>query len=379
MKQQAFQATGISESIVGFAHFCRSHGFNVGLQETQTALECAAAGLICDKDYFRYALKSIFSNSPEDGQIFEKLFLLYWTTNPIDMEKKQNKMTVQGSVQKKHSASLVMLGKGKNEGNDESAKQVSGANETERLKRTNFSRLNDMETNLLEEIAEKLFRQMAVRLTRRMKHSKRRGNINLRRTIRRSIGYGGEPMDLLRRSSRPRKKRLIILLDVSGSMDKYSYFLLRFICILRNYFRQMEAFIFSTSLIRISKSLQQNRFDFIMKLISEQADNWSSGTRIGACLEQFNERYGKLLLNGSPIVIILSDGLDTGDPSIVASEMVKLQRRAGKVLWLNPLKGMKGYEPSAAGMKAALPSVSGFHNAHSLESLLELEKILENA
>lgn len=379
MKQQAFQTRNIAESVVGFVQFARSHGLNVGIQETQDALRCAKEGLISNRESFKYALKAIFCNSPEERKVYEKLFLLYWDTNPVDLQETKNKSSVKGSFRKKDNASLVMLGRGKTEASEEEGKNVSGANETERLKRTDFSKLNETDSALLEDIARKMFKQMTIRLRRRMKESRNKGQINLRRTIRRSIGYGGEPIELFRRAQRPKKQRLIVLLDVSSSMDRYSYFLLRFICALRENFRQMEAFVFSTSLIRISKALQQNRVDSVLTAISGQADNWSSGTRIGECLHEFNDKYGKLLLNGSPVILILSDGLDTGDPELLDQEMIKLQRRAKRIIWLNPLKGMKGYAPEARGMKAALPSIDDFCFAHNLESLLELENILANA
>lgn len=379
MKQQAFQTKSISESIVAFSQFARSHGFNVGIQETQEGLCCAKEGLLTNRESFKYSLKAIFCKSPEERLVFEKLFLLFWDTNPADLKETKSKISVQGTLNKRKVASLVMLGRGKTEITKEEGKNVSGANETERLKRTDFSKLSQMDTELLEEIAQKMFKQLALRLNRRMKECRRKGQISLRRTIRRSIGYGGEPIDLFRRSQKPKKQRLVVLLDVSGSMDKYSYFLLRFICALRENFRQLEAFVFSTSLIRISKTIRKSRLDYVLNIISEQADNWSSGTRIGECIHEFNEKYGKLLLNGSPIVLVLSDGLDTGDPALLGKEMIKLQRRARKIIWLNPLKGMKGYTPTAGGMKAALPSVDSFHNAHNLESLLELENILADA
>lgn len=379
MKQQAFQTSSITESVVAFVQYARSHGLNLGTQETQDALLCAKEGLICSRESFKYALKTIFCNSPEERKVFEKLFLLYWDTNPVDMREIKDKTSLQGSFKKKANNSLVMLGRGKTDAPEEEGKNVSGANEIERLKQTDLSKLSDMDTVLLEEIARKMFIQMTLRLRRRMKESHRKEQINLRRTIRRSIGYGGEPIELCRRAQKPKKQRLIVLLDVSGSMDKYSYFLLRFICALRENFRQLEAFVFSTSLVRISKALQPNRLDFVLATISELADNWSSGTRIGECLHEFKEKYGKLLLNGSPTILILSDGLDTGDPVLLGQEMIKLQRRARRIIWLNPLKGMKGYAPEARGMKAALPAVDDFHSAHNLESLLELENILADA
>ena len=379
MKQQAFQTNSLTESIVAFVRFLRSQGLNVGLQETQDALQSAEANLFTNRRQFKYALKTIFCSSPEERGVFEKLFILFWDTNPVDLQERKNKTTVQGSVNKKTNASLVMLGFGENNEHNEEAKQVSGAHETERLKRTDLAKLTEMDADKLEEIARRLCRQMAIRLRRRMKESHGQGQINLRRTIRRSIGYGGEPLDLLRRSRAPKKQRLIVLLDVSGSMDKYSFFLLRFICALRENFRQLEAFVFSTSLKRISKSLQFNRLDFILNAVSDIADNWSGGTRIGECLHDFNEQYRKRMLNGSPLVLILSDGLDTGEADMLSKELQYIQRRAKKIIWLNPLKGMKGYEPTAKGMTAAMPSITDFRSAHNLESLLELENILADA
>ena len=271
-----------------------------------------------------------------------------------------------------------MLGRGKTDDETEETKNVSGANEAERLQKTDFSKLHEMDAVLLEDIAAKLFKEMSVRLRRRMKESRKEGQINLRRTIRRSISSGGEPIELFHKSKKPKKHRLIVLLDVSGSMDKYSFYLLRFVCALREHFRQAEAFVFSTSLIRISKALQHNYLDAVLVAISQKADNWSGGTKIGDCLQQFNEQFGKRMLNGLPFVIILSDGLDTGAPEIVGRELQKIKRRSKKTIWLNPLKGMKGYEPLARGMKEALPSIDDFRTAHNLESLLALENILND-
>ncbi len=379
MKLQSFQTSSLTESIVAFVQFLRSHGMNIGIQETQDALLSAEADLLKNRYQFKFALKAIFCNSPEERKVFEKLFFLFWETNPIDLRDEKNKTSLQGIVQKKTNASLVMVGFGQSKEETEEAKQVSGANEVEKLKTTDLAKLSTMDASLLDEIAKKLFKQMAIRLRRRVKNCNKQGQINLRRTIRRSISYGGEPIDILRRSRTPKKQRLIVLLDVSGSMDKYSYFLLRFICALKEHFRQLEAFVFSTSLKRISKSLQFNRIDFVLNSIANMADNWSSGTKIGECLITFNNQFGKRILNGSPLVLILSDGLDTGDVTILNKELQHIKKKSKKIIWLNPLKGMQGYQPTAKGMVAAMPSITNFQSAHSLESLLQLENILANA
>lgn len=378
MKIQAYAASTITESIVSFSQFARTHGLNIGIQETETALLAAEKNLLADRNNFKNSLKIIFCTNPEERQLYEKLFSLYWDTNPMDLREEKNKLSVQGMVNKKANSSLVMLGRGRTDEESAEAKKVSGANEAERLQRTDFSKINEIDARLLDEIAAKLFKEMATRLRRRMKESSREGQINLGRTIRRGIGSGGEMFDLYHRSKKPKKHRLIVLLDVSGSMDKYSFYLLRFVCALRENFRQAEAFVFSTSLIRITKSLQHNYLEAVLSAISQKAVNWSGGTKIGECLKQFNEQYGKRMLNGLPFVIILSDGLDTGSSEILGKELLKIKRRSKKTIWLNPLKGMRGYEPTARGMKEALPSIDDFRTAHNLESLLALENILND-
>ncbi|TAE33004.1 MAG: VWA domain-containing protein [Cytophagales bacterium] len=379
MKLQAFATNSLTESIVAFAQFVRSHGLNVGIQETQDALLAAGTGLLASRLELKNALKALFCTSPEERLIYDRLFGLYWDTNPIDLRENKNKTTTQGAVLKKTNTTLVLLGSGKTPDTFKEAKTVSGANETELLRKTDFTKVSEVEARKLEEIAQRLFREIAMRLRRRMKESKTNGNVNLRRTIRRSLPYGGEPLDLFRRARKPKKQRLIVLLDVSGSMDKYSFFLLRFIVALREHFRQLEAFVFSTTLIRISKAIQCNQIDTVLDLMNQQANNWSGGTKIGECLEVFYDTYSKRTLNGSPTVIILSDGLETGSPEKLGEQMQRIHRRAKKVVWLNPLKGMTGYEPIARGMAAALPSVDEFKAAHNLNSLLELETILAHA
>ena len=378
MKIQAYETSTITESIVAFAQFVRSHGLNIGIEETELALLAAEKHLLQERKNFKNSLKIIFCTNPEERQLFEKLFSMYWDTNPIDLREIKNKTTVKGVVENKAKRSLVMLGRGKMDDETAEAKKVSGANEKERLQKTDFSKLHEMDAALLEDIAAKLFKEMSVRLQRRTKESRKEGQINLRRTIRRSISSGGEPIELFHKSKKPKKHRLIVLLDVSGSMDKYRFYLLRFVCALREHFRQAEAFVFSTSLLRISKALQHNYLEAVLVAISQKADNWSGGTKIGDCLQQFNDQYGKRMLNGLPFVIILSDGLDTGPPEIVGRELQKIKRRSKKTIWLNPLKGMKGYEPIARGMKEALPSIDNFRTAHNLESLLALENILND-
>lgn len=365
----------IPEAILGFSQLARSRGLMVGMGESMDAIQAANLGLIRNQDTFGFALKSIFCCSEEDAVIFDEIFLRFWGRERGAVKSKMQFFN-QSNLVKKGRGSLVMMGKGESENEKEEGRNISGANAVERLAKTDFTKVSDIDSDFLEELAEKLWKQMSLRLKRKTRQAQTEGVIDLRRTIRKNISNGGIPIKVMRRQKLPRKPRLIILLDVSGSMDKYSFFLLRFICALEAHFERIEAFLFSTRLIRISNFLHAEDLARTLTKLSLQANNWSSGTRIGECFQTFNEEFSKKVLNGYSTTIILSDGLDTGDPELLAREMQKIKLRTRRLIWLNPLKGMEGYQPLQRGMKAALPEIDVFRSAHNLESILELEKYL---
>ncbi len=372
------QNIGLTNTIIGFAQYARRKGLNVGIEETLTALKTFDYGIFENKTVFYYTLKTLFCTSKEDIPLFEQLFKVYWEAD--QKHDKMQSVVKKPSSQKKQNNVLVAMGEGNTEGEDENddSKTVTGANAVQRLRKTDFSKLSEMDATLLEEIAEKLWREMSKRMKRRMKSVSKNESVDLRRTIRASLQHGGDPIELVFKGKKPKKMRLVVLLDVSGSMDKYSFFLLRFICSLQSYFEKVESFIFSTELRYITDFIKQKGLENTLKLLSENADNWSSGTKIGQCLKDFNAKYAKTMLSRSSFVIILSDGLDTGDKGMIEEEMQTIRRRTKRLIWLNPLKGMQGYSPTARGMSEAMPHINVFQSGHNLDSILELEKVLLN-
>ncbi len=372
----------MSEAMVGFSELCRQSGLPVGLSHTQEAIETSKLGMIKDESTFRYALRSLFCTCMEEQPVFDKCFDVYWKKRKHTYAHKTDS---QGStnISKKSKSSLVMAGfnpKGYQEEkkDQEEASNVTGASKIESLKHTDFSKVADMDSEYLEQLTERLLRQLNHRLKRKLETSKQ-GRIDIRRTIRKNLSHGDEFLELVKRKRKIDKHRLIVLLDVSGSMDKYSFYLLRFIWSLKSHLKNIEAFIFSTHLVRITDLLHYDQLSQSMLQMGHQAKNWSGGTKIGECLKAFNDEYGKRVMNGRNITIILSDGLDDGKPNVMAEEIQKIKLRTNKLVWLNPLKGMEGYEPLAKGMAAALPAIDNFHSAHNLSSLMELENILGNA
>ena len=365
----------LQEAIIGFGQYLRKEGMNVGIQETLDMLTAAQEGVIEERERFFHASRALTCCSKEESLAYKKLFDKFWSE---DKRINMGKVTKKGVLQRTNvPASIVMLGMGKSEEDGKESQETSGANGVERLRKTDFSALNQIDSEYLEELAERLWRQMSLRLKRRMKRSEKQGLIDLRKTIRRSISKGGDPIDPVFKTKRKRKQRLVIMLDVSGSMDKYSFFLLRFVCALQAHFEHIEAFLFSTKLVRITDSLQAKQLATTLSLLSLQANNWSSGTTIGTCFQEFNEHFAKQCMAGQTTVIILSDGLDTGEPEQLGLELQKIKLRCAKLIWLNPLKGMQNYRPETRAMQAALPHVDVFQSAHNLDSLLELEEFLQ--
>jgi hypothetical protein len=246
----------------------------------------------------------------------------------------------------------------------------------ETLTQKDFSAFTAEELNEVTRLVIAIARRVATRLSRRTRATQRSRRIDLRRTIRHSLRRGGEIIDLAYRRRKIQKTRVVLLADVSGSMDLYSRFLIQFIYALQHALGQVETLVFSTSLTRITEALSLDDLRRALDEVAKQVPDWSGGTKIGASLRVFLNRYGGTMLTPRTVVIVISDGWDTGDIDVLERAMVELQRRAGRVIWLNPLLGSPGYEPICQGMRAALPYVDIFASAHNLESLRQLERHL---
>ena len=230
---------GLPEAILGFGNLARINGLNAGVAETLDIVHCAQQGLIQSKDQFYFALKAIYCCQKEDISLFDDLFDWFWRKEKPTAKGKTT-FKNQSNLQKKSPGSIVLLGEGKQEPTNEESQSVSGANAIERIRKTDFSKLSHIESQLLEDIAEKLWRQMSLRLKRKLKNATQKGKIDIRQTIRKNISKGGTLIDLKRKRKQLTKQRLVVLLDVSGSMDKYSFFLLKFLFALRSHFEKID-------------------------------------------------------------------------------------------------------------------------------------------
>lgn len=371
--------SSFTEALVGFNQIVRSQGFKIGLQCSKESIETALHGLWLDKQLFEYAMTAICCQSAEEKPYFSLLFKRFWLEKGTRIKSISSYKNQKNIIKQSQStAVMTKLGKSDEVGELEEGKNTSGANAKDTLKSTDFSKLNPEQSELLDEIADQLVKEMSLRIKRKKVKSKK-GTINLEKSLRKNIQNGGNIIQLFRTKQKREKYRLLVLLDASGSMDKYSYFLLKFLWSLRTHFKQIEVFAFSTILKRITDQLADIDLKIALANVANYATHWSSGTKIGECLKDFNDHYSKYHLNGRTITIVLSDGLDTGEPEVLSTAIQKIKRKSKKLIWLNPLKGMTGYEPIQRGMKTVLPELNHFGSAHNFNSLLALENILKNA
>ncbi|HEY6253453.1 MAG TPA: VWA domain-containing protein [Candidatus Angelobacter sp.] len=369
----------LSGAIIKFCKFVRENGLSGGITLTLAALESVEAVGVVDGAIFKFALRAALCSSKEEWDLFDDLFNQFWgriSQEPQTLSRSRRPEESAVKNQAVPGGLPGILGQAAGDRESEGGRIITGASAQERLRKTDFSQVTQADLAALEQISLRLLRQMSSRLSRRFRNTGLRGRVDIRRTIRRNISRGDDLIRLSYKAKRSRPDKLVILLDVSGSMNAYSLFLVRFAYTLQKYFRHVETFLFSTHLVRITPALRAQTLDHVWPALTEQAAGWSGGTRIGESLASFNQVHGRKLLSRDTLLLILSDGWETGEPDMLAVELGTIKRRVRKLIWLNPLLGMEGYQPMTRGMSAALPYIDVFAPAHNLESLLALEKHL---
>ena len=302
--------------------------------------------------------------SGREGQGLDGLIA---AVQPFRKEEEPDSGAVEAAREKQAQVALDDWDQG--EAADDEPLEVPGVSDREALMEQDFSTFPAEQLDEVARLTVQIARRLARRVSRRRKPTRRGGTIDLRRSMRANL-MKGEIIELRRRARRRRKVRLVLLCDVSGSMDLYSRFLLQFLYALQNVFGRVETFTFATRLTRVSYLLRGPSYKGALRRLTEVRD-WSGGTRIGESIREFNQTWGRLV-DRRTIVLLLSDGWDTGEPDVLAQEMLTLKRRSARVIWLNPLLGNPSYEPLTRGMAAALPLIDHFAAAHNLASLRDL-------
>jgi uncharacterized protein len=241
----------------------------------------------------------------------------------------------------------------------------------EALRTRDFAELTADEILEAERILADLGWRLGVRRTRRWTRASA-GALDLRRVVRLNVKHGGELLDLPRRTRREKPRPLIVLGDVSGSMERYTRMLLQFLCGVSGGPQAVESFVFATRLTRVTRQVAQRGPGHALDVVARRVQDWGGGTRIGDALRAFNVHWSRRVMRHGPVTIIVSDGWDRGDPEFLARELARLRRCCRRLVWLNPLLGSHTYEPLTRGMQAALPLVDDFLPAHNLVSFEQL-------
>jgi uncharacterized protein with von Willebrand factor type A (vWA) domain len=379
---------GMRRRLAGFLVTLRDAGFVVGQAEAQDAARLLASYEADRPESLRAAMRALFASRRQELTRFDQLFDAYWRARGVKgavrvdaqaLAARSPRRFVHGPGEGDPRQELTQIGDAGGADGElaRGGGRSGGASAHEAISRKDIAALTDeRERASAAEIAERLARAMQARLTRRERVRRRGRRLDLRGTIRLSVGQGGEPFRLKFRQRKIKPLRLVALLDASGSMELYVSFFTRFLHAVTQAFRESEAFLFHTRLAHVSSALKDRDPARALDRLALMAAGVGGGTKIGECLAAFNRRHARRVINSRTCVMIFSDGYDTGPQELLASAMAELRRRCKRIVWLNPLTGREGFSPSARGMQAALPYLDLFAPAHNLQSLAALEPYL---
>ncbi len=383
-------------------------GIDVGPRKMLDLAETLNYVDITNKEDFYNTLKCSLLAKHEQEPVFDQMFLYYWYIRDQQGKKKAD---VPGAAKRddKHMrlppSERKRLAEHLNSPQEQRKELRPEMRESERRRRADEKtgdpddddtatpqgvaysalealRKKDFESFTWDEVqeAKRLMAEMrwhlGMRPTRRKRPSRRGSYPDMRRIVRRNLKYGAELLELTWRETKYKPRPLVIICDISGSMSLYSRLLLHFIHTISNGLLNVEAFVFGTRLTRITRQLKKRDVDDAVRDVSKNVQDWSGGTRIGDALHFFNQKWARRVLGRGAVVLVISDGWDRGDASVLEVEMDRLQHSCHRLVWLNPLLGSPEYRPLTIGMKTALPYIDDFLPAHNLDSLIHLGNLL---
>jgi len=359
---------------VAFARILRGAGLDIPLDSVIVFVAALNEVGLQERNDVYWAAHSTLVRRHEDTPIFDRAFAVFW----------EQRIAMDLTQPKHETVSMTLLvDDEKISENDESSAVDDKDSITlrfsrvETLREKDFAAYNDSELRESEQFMSRLRLAGPPKRSLRLVKAHHRGSSHdIRRTMRASLTNDGEPIQRYWRVPSTRLRRLVVLLDISGSMEPYARALLQFMHAAVVGRQRVEAFTFGTRLTRITKELTSRDPDKALLRTSAQVADWSGGTRLGECLRTFNDKWGVGGMARGAIIVVLSDGWDRGDPEILAEQMRRLNRVAFRVIWVNPLKVSPGYAPLARGMAAALPYIDDFVEGHSLEALRQLTEVI---
>ena len=375
MEGFVLRRTSLTEHIISFCRYLRGYGYIIGPDNQSDALLALTLLPINSWDDLCDALKLALPKNKKQVAEFDKLFYDYWheLDKAVDSKIKSSVKPGQQSSafpEKKPSFDALknwLYGKSGKE-----QYETAFYSDYVRLNQKDFSTFTDDELWELRHIIRKIAKSIVNRKMRRFVATTAHKNLDLRRILRNNLKRGGEMMDLYHKKPKETDLQMVILCDVSKSMELYSRFLIQFLYAFQHVYSRIETFLFNTSLYHVSGQLGSKNFDLALNALTKSTGHWAGGTKIGKSLHAFIQDYSDQHLNNKTVVVIVSDGWDTGDIRLLEESMQKIYRASGKLIWLNPLAGVPDFEPVVAGMKSAIPYIDILAPVHNLESLKKL-------
>lgn len=368
-------ADAVTRHVVTFGRVLREAGLEIGPGRVADALRALDAVDLTRQADVYFALRQTFVSRRDELELFDRAFNAWFLRAPVLPPVRQKSM-VDSTVKVGESPiDRLKLGDEDDEDTDGDPLEL-GASAHELLRDKDFADLTGDELRLVRRLIQQLAKQRPRRASRRLVADARGDSLDMRRLIRASLRTGGDAVERPYRARKEVPRKLVVLCDVSGSMDSYARALLLFLHAVVGTGRGVEAFAFGTRLSRLTPALATRDAEAALDACTSAVVDWGSGTRIGASLREFNDVYGKRALSRGAIVVIVSDGWERDDPDLVGREMAKLARATYAIVWVNPLKGNPQYQPLAGGMRAALPYIDRFLAGHNLRSLEELATVL---
>ena len=368
--------TSLSGNIVQFCRFLRRKGFALSAEEEATALKSLSFIDYQSQPVFQLALKAVFCRSKSQLDQFDVLFSEYWQEIDAAVDAKIKPKATSALKPGTNTPSFQALKSWLHGNNHQEIEQTAAYSIHQNLSGQDFSKVPKDGLEEMMKIIKALSKRLAVQVSRRYKKTAQIKQPDLRRTLRKNIRHGGELMEIAFRKPKRNRLKLVVICDVSKSMELYTAFLLQFIYSFGQVYRRLETFAFSTSLQCITSLLKHPDFTHALQALSAQNYGWQGGTKIGESLYTFVTDYAARLLDKRTIVIILSDGWDTGNIHLLESSMKKVHEKAKKIIWLNPLAGFAGYRPEVLGMQTAIPYINVLAPVHNVVSLQKLGKWL---
>jgi uncharacterized protein len=367
------QGTAIVRHVVTFGRVLREVGIEVGPGRVVDAVTGLGAVDLTRQEDVYFTLRQTLVSRHDELELFDRAFTAWFLRGPVAPLVRQKD---ERRLASKVARDTLESARDEEEVASAGDPLELGASEHELIREKDFAEMTTEEFARARKLMDAIARSRPRRTSRRRSPDPRGDVLDMRRMLRRCLRSGGDPVDQPWKSRKEVPRKLVVLCDISGSMDAYARALLLFLHALVGTGHGVEAFAFGTRLTRLTGDLGTRDPEAALARATGTAIDWGSGTRIGGSLAEFNAVYGRRALSRGAVVVIVSDGWERDDPDLIGREMAKLARAAYAVVWVNPLKGNPEYQPLAGGMRAALPFVDRFLPSHNLRSLEKLATVL---